>query len=314
MYKVKVYLFGQLSVECDGKVWDGPEGCKPRELFCYMLMRRGVRQNRERLASLLWDASSTAQSKKYLRQAIWQIQSWLDDHLGKGNGRLLLTDQEWVQVNPEIEVWVDVLAFEQTFSLLRAVRELDEGSARTLDEAARLYRDDLLIGWRQDWLLYERERLQNIYLVMLDRLAGYCEARRDYAAGAHYGSRILQYDPARERTHQQMMRIYYLAGDRVAALRQFDRCVESLRRELDVDPAPSTLALREEIRSSHLAQPPASPPSPVAGQSALLPALLANLKQLQDRLVEMQAALQRDIRAVEQSLPQLKTAAEKGRE
>src|SRR5262249_6813991 len=131
-----------------------------------------------------------------------------DDHLGKENGRLFLADPEWVQVNPEVDVWVDVTAFDQTFSSLRAAPDLDESSARALDEAARLYKDDLLVDWRQDWLLYERERLQNTYLIMLDKLAKYCEARRDYAAGASYSARILQYDPAREQTHQQMMRMY----------------------------------------------------------------------------------------------------------
>jgi DNA-binding SARP family transcriptional activator len=272
-------------------------------------MRPGVHHNRERLASLLWEASSTAQAKKYLRQALWQIQSSCNDYLGKENGRLFLADPERVQVNPEVEVWVDVTTFDQTFSRLRAVRDLDESSARALDDAARLYKDDLLIDWRQDWLLYERERLQNNYLVMLDKLAGYCEAMRDYAAGVSYGARILQYDPAREHTHQQMMRMYYLAGDRIAALRQFDRCVESLRRELDVGPAPSTLTLREQICLNNLAQPSATPPSPATEPFALLPAILMNLKQLQDKLVEMQSAVQQEIRAVEQLLPQLQIAA-----
>jgi DNA-binding SARP family transcriptional activator len=306
---VKVYLFGQLSVECNEKVWNGPESCKSRELFCYLFMRRNVHHNRERLASLLWEASSTAQSKKYLRQALWQIQASCDDHLGKENGRLFLADQDWVQVNPEVEVWVDVTAFDQTFSQLQAARDLDETSAQALDDAACLYRDDLLVDWRQDWLLYERERLQNTFLIMLDKLAGYCEARRDYAAGVSYGARILQYDPAREHTHQQMMRMYYLAGDRIAALRQYDRCVESLRRELDIGPAPSTLALREKICLSHLSQPPATSSLPAAEQFALLPTILENLRQLQDKLVEMQSALQQDIRAVEKAMPQLNRAA-----
>jgi DNA-binding SARP family transcriptional activator len=309
MSMVKVHLFGQLSVECNERVWSGPESCKSRELFCYLLMRRNVHHNRERLSTLLWEASSTAQSKKYLRQALWQIQASCDDHLGNENGRLFLADQEWVQVNPEVEVWVDVTVFDQTFSSLQVARDLDETSARALDDAARLYRDDLLVDWRQDWLLYERERLQNTFLIMLDKLAGYCEGRADYAAAVTYGARILQYDPAREHTHQQMMRMYYLAGDRIAALRQFERCVESLRKELDVGPAPSTLALREQICLSHLAQAPVNSPLPAAEQFALLPTILENLKQLQDKLVEMQSALQQDIRIVEQAMPQLKRAA-----
>src|SRR5262249_40469268 len=90
MSTVKINLFGQLSVECDEKVWCGPEGCKSRELFCYLLIHRAVPHNRERLASLLWEESSTAQSKKYLRQTLWQLHIACDEHLGEVDGRLLL--------------------------------------------------------------------------------------------------------------------------------------------------------------------------------------------------------------------------------
>ncbi|NIN69138.1 MAG: hypothetical protein GTO63_31510, partial [Anaerolineae bacterium] len=80
--------------------------------------------------------------------------------------------------------------------------------------------------------LYERERLQNMYLAILDKLVSYSEVQGAYEAGLGYGSRILSYDGARERTHRRLMRLYYLAGDRTAALRQYDSCVEALRREL----------------------------------------------------------------------------------
>jgi DNA-binding SARP family transcriptional activator len=308
MSPVRINFFGQLRVEYDEKSWRGPEGCKVRELFCYLMIHRATSHNRERLASLLWEECSAAQSKKYFRQALWQLQSACDQHLGTANGRLLLVNPEWIQVNPEIELWVDTAVFEQNFCCLQAHKSLDEKSARALDEAVRLYKDDLLVGWYQDWCLYERERLQNMYLIMLDELAEYCEANRDYAAGVDYCARILHYDPARERAHQQMMRMYYLAGDRTAALRQFDRCVESLKKELDVGPTHSTLALREQICADRLAQPSPPPPPdlPSAEPFTLLPAVLINLKQLQNKLVELQGKLQQDIQAVEQALPQSK--------
>src|SRR5262245_35439387 len=117
---VKVCLFGRLSVECSEKVWHGPEGCKARELFCYLVIHRAVPHNRERLASLLWEECSTAQSKRYLRQALWQLQTVCEEHLGRANGRLLLVDQERIQLNPEIELWADVTVFNQAFSRLQA--------------------------------------------------------------------------------------------------------------------------------------------------------------------------------------------------
>lgn len=308
MSTVKINLFGQLSVECDGMGWCGPERGKPRELFCYLLIHRAIPHNRERLASLLWEECSTAQSKKYLRQTLWQLQLACDEHLGKASGRLLLVDPEQVQVNPEKELWIDVAVFDQASACLRSAGPIDDVSARALDHAARLYCDDLLVGWSQDWCLYERERLQNIYLLMLDKLVDFCEASLDYGTGTEYGNRILHYDPARERTHQQIMRIYFKAGDRTAALRQFGRCVEALRKELDVAPAPSTLALREQICAGRLAEPAGVPPGKLrqTEPSTLLPSILMSLKQLQNKLAELQYEVQEDIQAVENILPQFK--------
>jgi len=251
------------------------------------------------LASLLWEECSTAQSKRYLRQALWQLQTVCEEHLGRANGRLLLVGQERIQLNPEIELWADVTVFNQAFSRLQAAQGLDESAARVLDEAVRLYKEDLLVGEYQDWLLYERERLQNMYLSMLDKLAEYCEANQDYAASIDYSVRILQYDPARERTHQQIMRMYYLSGDRTAALRQYDRCVEALKKELDVEPSKRTLALREQIRADLLNSYPSANSHPAEAFATSLPDLLAHLKQLQSRLADLQGELQQDIRIVE---------------
>jgi DNA-binding SARP family transcriptional activator len=308
MSTVKINLFGQLSIEWGGQVWRGPEGCKSRELLCYLLIHRSVPHNRERLASLLWEESSTAQSKKYLRQTLWQLQAAWDEHLGIADERLLLVSPERVQVNPAKDLWIDAAVFDQAFSQLRTAQPLEESSARALDAAVHMYKDDLLVGWYQDWCLYERERLQNMYLLMLDKLVDYCETGQGYLAGAEYGARILQYDPARERTHQQIMRMYYKAGDRTAALRQFDRCVEALKRELGVSPVPSTLALREQICAGHLGEFPAAASEHVraAESSALLPSILMNLEQMQKKLVELQRELHQGIQAVEKALPRYK--------
>lgn len=43
------------------------------------------------------------------------------------------------------------------------------------------------------------------------------------------------------------MRLHYLRGDRPAALRAYQRCRETLRREFGVDPLPETARLAREI-------------------------------------------------------------------
>ncbi|MEZ4660564.1 MAG: hypothetical protein R2911_23660 [Caldilineaceae bacterium] len=42
--------------------------------------------------------------------------------------------------------------------------------------------------------MFERERLQLIYLTLLDKLMGYCESQQLYEQGIAYGQTILRFD------------------------------------------------------------------------------------------------------------------------
>jgi DNA-binding SARP family transcriptional activator len=304
MTTLRVSLFGQLHVQCSEQVVTDLYPRKLQELFCYLLIHRDRAHPRETLASLLWSDSSTAQSRKYLRQALWQLQTVTNTQGEPIIRDTLLVDPEWVQVNPDADLWLDAAVFEQVCFRVHGIsgHALDAAQAQALRGAADLYRGDLLEGWFQDWCLYERERLQNMYLVILDKLMDHCELCGEYEAGLDFGFRTLRCDGARERTHRRLMRLYYLAGDRTAAMRQYDHCTEILRRELAVKPAGRTVALYEQIRSetyvgpAQLATPstPSSPPPSLNG-----PDLLSSLTQLQTTLAEVQDQLQQIIRAIE---------------
>ncbi len=170
---------------------------------------------------------------------------------------MLLVEPEWIRLNSEADFWLDIAVLENAFQLVQKVpgHELDTQQAQILQNAVQLYQGPLLEGWYQDWCLYERERLQSMYLAMLDKLMGYCEVRRDYETGLLYGMRIMCYDRARERTHRRLMRLHYLNGDRAAALRQFEQCAAALEEELNVSASKGTVALHEQILADQLEEP-----------------------------------------------------------
>src|SRR5713101_5226233 len=156
---------------------------------------------------------------------------------------------DWIQLNPGADLWLDVAVLEHAFDLVKKLsgNELDTQHVQILQNVVQLYQGPLLEGWYQDWCLYERERLQGIYLTLLDKLMGFCEAHRDYETGLLFGMRILCYDRVRERTHRRLMRLHYLNGDRAAALRQFEQCAAVLKEELSANPSKGTVELYEKI-------------------------------------------------------------------
>lgn len=311
MATLKIQLFGKFTVSCGGLELAGLDAGKAQELLCYLLVHRDRPHPRETLAGLLWGDASTERSKKYLRQALWHLQGVLDAG-GESSRAVLRAEHDWVQLDERAAVWLDVGDFERAFEAARGERgkELSEGSAVELRAAVQLYRGDLLEGWYQDWCLFERERLQNMYLLMLDKLMGYCEAREDYEAGQHFGGLILRHDRAREGAHRRLMRLHSRAGDRTAALRQYERCVAALRDELGVAPGRQTVALYREIRADDAGEDaPAAPGADAAdaqpgadGPPLSLSDVLGRLRQLQQVVSDAQRRIQQDIKSVEQAL------------
>jgi DNA-binding SARP family transcriptional activator len=247
MSRLEIRLFGQISIQRGGEPLSGLS-TKALELLCYVLLHRERGHTREALAGLFWPDAPDPQAKKYLRQAIWRLQSKLTYR------DLLSVSAGWIRINPEASLWLDIAEFEQAYEFNRDTpsHELTDSQARALEAATVLYRGDLIEAWYQDWCIYERDRLQLIHLTMLEQLMSHCEARGRYAKGITYGQSILRYDPARECTHRGLMRLYYQVGDRTTALRQFERCAAAMAQQFNVHPSRETVALFHQVRGDRL--------------------------------------------------------------
>jgi DNA-binding SARP family transcriptional activator len=119
MSRIAISLFGRLAVSRDGDLLTGLEAGKVQELFAYILINRDGQHLREALASLLWGEVSTAQSKKYLRQTLWQLQVALESGHSATDAPILLINPEWLRVNPGSEFVLDIAIFEEAFALAR---------------------------------------------------------------------------------------------------------------------------------------------------------------------------------------------------
>ena len=307
MATLKVFLFGRFRLQCGQRWLTGLEACKAQELFFYLLLYRQRAHPRETLSDLLWRGHTAPESKRYLRKAVWQIQATLEEQAGSLGCRVLQSESDWIQINPDLNLWLDVAVFEQAFELVRGRRgrEIDDRCAQTLKDAIDLYRGDLLEGCYQDWCIYERERFQHMYLAMLDKLMDHCEACREYEEGLGYGCAILRCDRARERTHRRLMRLHYLARNRTEALRQYAQCVNALREELGVGPSRRTTALYEQIQADRLVWPPlelAEPRTTLNSFALPLYQTLEYLKQLYESLLQIEGRVEQEIQAVESRL------------
>lgn len=313
MQSCRICLFGKFTLQYGDDFTEYPEASRPLELLVYLLLNCRRVHPREVLAAQLWGEQSTSQSKKYLRKALWQLQRILEAMGFHGDHALLDIDHEWIGIRRQSNTWIDVAIFDATYARIGKIpgSQLNYLQAEALRQAVLLYRGELLEGWYQEWCLLERERLQQAYLMALDKLAAYSEANGDLEAGLAYGAQVLQHDRAREYTHCQLMRLYYLAGDRTNAIRQYERCVSALQEEMEIEPAPETVELYELIRSNgHFSpeRPHSRQPHNLTASSNrdLLVDMVARLHSLQLSLTQMHSQIQTEIEQVDHLIKTLR--------
>jgi len=307
MPSLRISLFGKLKIQWRDEVAIHVESRRAQELLCYLLLYRDRMHEREKLATVLWGDKGATQAKRYLRQILWQAQANLNAAAQEAEP-LLLVAHERIGINPQAAYWLDIAVLEQAFAQIEQIpgRELAKHQAELLQKTVTLYTGDLLEDWYYDWCIYEREHYQSMYLSILDKLLAYSEAQQTYEAGFAYGAQILRYDRAREQTHRQLMRLYYLAGDRTAALHQYEACVNALREELNVEPAKSTIALYKKICAEQISRPmlaveeanPHLAPSHVTELDTL-----HQLEQVQTALAHLQTQVAQLIQNLNQRTP-----------
>jgi DNA-binding SARP family transcriptional activator len=127
--------------------------------------------------------------------------------------------------------------------------ELDAAVAE-YELATALYQGDFLADDpNEEWPVLTRERLRVVYLDTLDRLSHLYFTQGQYGSCVTLCKVIVQRDSCREDAHRRLMRCFSRQGQTHLALRQYQVCADALQAELTVDPDPSTVALRDQIRA-----------------------------------------------------------------
>jgi DNA-binding SARP family transcriptional activator len=188
-----------------------------------------------------------AQARGNLRKSLSRIRKALPRSARSG----LVLDGPSVALDPVV-VEVDVARLEQL-----AV----DGCPEALEQIAGLYRGDLLAGLAlaerpfEEWLTSERERLHELALQGLGHLLTHQQKAGAAEPAVQTGLRLLALDPLQEPVHRAVMRLYARLGRREAALRQYQLCVDALKRELRTPPEAETTQLYHELLRSRATRP-----------------------------------------------------------
>ena len=260
MTPTRIELLGKLRFTFGQQMITSINTNRMRSLLAFLVLHGESAQSREHLAFLLWPESGDAQARTNLRQLLHNLRRALPVECS-----LLVSDNQTVQWLPDSSCTIDVIEFEAAVRAAKIAKNDSATMRAALEDATRLYQDDLLPDLYDDWLQTRREQLRNQFAEILSRLSALLESAGDYDAGIRHATRLVALDPLRETYYQTLIRLHLRNRDRSSALRVYHQCMRNLQRELGVSPSKMTQELfMQALKSDELPGAPAEAPPSVA--------------------------------------------------
>lgn len=222
------------------------------------LAATGEVQGRETLSTLLWPESDQSRSRAGLRSALYSINN-------SDMGRWLVADKESIRLNLGSADEVDVALFQRLLAEVdahqHAVNELCETCLNRLELAVALYSDHFMTGFTlenspafDEWQFFQGDALKGGQRRALQLLLAHMHHTTRFEEAIPYAKGLLALDTLDEEAHRNLILSYAQAGQKSAALRQYERCVNLLEKELGVAPEAQTVALYEQVNQGPLGE------------------------------------------------------------
>jgi len=205
----------------DGRRREVPEGSKRLLVFTALNARR---VDRNHVAGCLWPAGNDQRAAGNLRSALWRLKCAGINVIESDKCSLTLRSGTVVDVRV-VSDW--------------ATRLIDGSAAHSDLTSVCCAADamDLLPGWYDDWIIFERERIRQRLLHALEALSrrlievGRCAEAVDAAISA------VAVDPLRESASRILIEAHLAEGNLVEGRRAYERCRDTVRHELGVEPS-----------------------------------------------------------------------------
>jgi DNA-binding SARP family transcriptional activator len=225
---VRLSLLGGFQLWVDGAEATLPFGA---QRLLALLALRG-RMGRSRTAGILWPQATERRALACLRTAIWRVNHVTPELLRVSSVAVDLTAAVDVDVR-RLEAAADALADGSLAdaAVLGAWRLAPRGDA------------DLLTDWEDDWLVDDRQRLQQLDVHVLELFAARFTDLGRFGLAMEAALMALRSDPLRESAHRAVIRVHLAEGNPVDAKRALDFCRLVLAREAGVEPSGVTTRL-----------------------------------------------------------------------
>jgi len=216
--------------------WDGAPVHLPmsgQRVLAYLALRDGP-ITRTGLAGTLWPETTEHRAMASLRSALWRV----------NRPGLRLVDATPTHASLTGEMTVDVRRL--TRSVVSALSRPGTVDRAILADVSGA--EELLPGWYDDWVLFERERLRQLRLHALESLCEQLTDEEEFVVAIDVGLAAVAADPLRETARRSLIRAFLAEGNQAEAIGQYLSYRRLLKVELDVAPSGQIEAMIRDLR------------------------------------------------------------------
>jgi DNA-binding SARP family transcriptional activator len=189
-----------------------------------VLALSGEGMTRADVVATLWANKDRARGFANLRSAHWRLPREARDLVAVSGDRLML--------NPAVEC--DVVELRQRIArLIAGDGDTDSDSLSVADLTA-----NLLPSWYEDWIIAEREHIDQLRVRALEVLCELLTAQGRFGEAIEAGLTAVTSGPLRESAHKVLITAHLAEGNRSEARRHYELYEQLLYQELGVVPGP----------------------------------------------------------------------------
>ncbi|OLD56928.1 MAG: hypothetical protein AUI54_04515 [Acidobacteria bacterium 13_1_40CM_2_56_5] len=241
-----IHLLGLFRVSVQGKpVQESHWPRKQAKLLLKLLALDPKHQlHRQQLIDAIWPDLDVESGAANLHKMIHMARRALEPKLTSAvDSRFILTHGQQVELSAPSGLWIDLEQFEAS-----ANRAMPSDLVSDCEAALTLYSGDLLSeDLYADWCTRRRDQLRALHRELMMRLASLYARHGQQRLAMMQFEKLLTIETSNEEAHRELMRLYALAGRRSEALRQFQRCCEAVRSDLETEPEEETQQLYRKI-------------------------------------------------------------------
>lgn len=209
-----------------------------RDFFLYMLAHADG-ATKEEIAEIFWPEVNIETSKLRFKNTIYRVRKAV------GADCISYID-ECYRFNRSIDYEYDVEEFNREISL---ASQCEDPADQILHykAAVNLYHGPYLPKLDFEWVLTVRAQLHQTFIDAVMKLANLYLQAEQFKAAIQTATRALEEDPCLESAYRLIMLAYSALGSRAEVARHYDRCKQTLKVELNVEPSQQTRALFDTL-------------------------------------------------------------------